>query len=140
MVLTHKDRLLRFGAELIFAICEAKEVEVVILNQGEDPSLPNPSQMSLRRDLNAIKHTDFPWMKEVTKCAPQMTIIQLGEAFKNFFAGRTQYPTSRKKGVNDRFSITNNQFTVKKNGPTIQSGIYTMPQTNKKRGFHGKKK
>jgi predicted site-specific integrase-resolvase len=30
--------LLRFGAELIFAICEAKQVEVVILNQGEDSS------------------------------------------------------------------------------------------------------
>jgi predicted site-specific integrase-resolvase len=29
---------LRFGAELIFAICEAKQVEVVILNQGEDSS------------------------------------------------------------------------------------------------------
>jgi putative resolvase len=36
LVIAHKDRLLRFGAELIFAICEAKEVEVVILNQGED--------------------------------------------------------------------------------------------------------
>ena len=36
LVITHRDRLLRFGAELIFAICEAKEVEVVILNQGED--------------------------------------------------------------------------------------------------------
>lgn len=36
LVLTHKDRLLRFGAELVFAICEAKEVEVVVLNQGED--------------------------------------------------------------------------------------------------------
>ncbi len=36
LVITHKDRLLRFGAELVFAICEAKQVEVVILNQGED--------------------------------------------------------------------------------------------------------
>jgi predicted site-specific integrase-resolvase len=36
LVISHKDRLLRFGAELIFAICEAKQVEVVILNQGED--------------------------------------------------------------------------------------------------------
>lgn len=36
LVITHKDRLLRFGAELVFAICEAKSVEVVILNQGED--------------------------------------------------------------------------------------------------------
>lgn len=36
LVITHKDRLLRFGAELVFAICEAKNVEVVIINQGED--------------------------------------------------------------------------------------------------------
>jgi len=36
LVITHKDRLLRFGAELVFAICEAKGVEVVILNQGEE--------------------------------------------------------------------------------------------------------
>jgi putative resolvase len=34
LVIAHKDRLLR--AELVFAICEAKKVEVVILNQGED--------------------------------------------------------------------------------------------------------
>jgi predicted site-specific integrase-resolvase len=38
LVLTHKDRLLRFGAELVFAICETKQVEVIILNQGEDTS------------------------------------------------------------------------------------------------------
>ena len=38
LVLTHKDRLLRFGAELVFALCEARRVEVVILNQGEDTS------------------------------------------------------------------------------------------------------
>lgn len=36
LVLTHKDRLLRFGAELVFAICEAKEVEVIIINKGEE--------------------------------------------------------------------------------------------------------
>jgi predicted site-specific integrase-resolvase len=36
LVIAHKDRLLRFGAELIFAICAAKNVEVIILNQGED--------------------------------------------------------------------------------------------------------
>ncbi len=38
LVITHQDRLLRFGAELVFAICEARNVEVVILNQGEDTS------------------------------------------------------------------------------------------------------
>lgn len=38
LVLTHKERLLRFGAELVFALCEARNVEVVIINQGENLS------------------------------------------------------------------------------------------------------
>jgi len=38
LVLTHKDRLLRFGAKLVFAICEAQKIEVVIINQGDEPS------------------------------------------------------------------------------------------------------
>lgn len=38
LVLTHKDRLLRFGAELVFALCEARNVEVIIINQGENLS------------------------------------------------------------------------------------------------------
>lgn len=38
LVLTHKDRLLRFGAELIFALCQARQVEIVIINQGDDVS------------------------------------------------------------------------------------------------------
>jgi predicted site-specific integrase-resolvase len=38
LVLTHKDRLLRFGAELIFSLCEEKGIEVVIINQGEPPT------------------------------------------------------------------------------------------------------
>jgi predicted site-specific integrase-resolvase len=35
LVLTHKDRLLRFGAELIFSLCEQFGVEVVIINRTE---------------------------------------------------------------------------------------------------------
>ena len=38
LVLTHKDRLLRFGAELIFSICEIKDVEVVFINKGSETS------------------------------------------------------------------------------------------------------
>ncbi|MBS0584691.1 MAG: IS607 family transposase, partial [Verrucomicrobia bacterium] len=38
LVLTHKDRLLRFGAELVFALCEAKQIEVVLINQGSEIS------------------------------------------------------------------------------------------------------
>lgn len=35
LVLTHKDRLLRFGAELVFAMCEEFETEVVIVNKSQ---------------------------------------------------------------------------------------------------------
>lgn len=38
LVLTHKDRLLRFGAELIFALCEAKQIEVILINKGDEIS------------------------------------------------------------------------------------------------------
>lgn len=38
LVITHKDRLLRFGAELVFAICEMKNIEVVLVNKGDEPS------------------------------------------------------------------------------------------------------
>lgn len=77
-----------------------------------DASLPKPSQAALRRQLNAIKREQFPWMLEVTKNAPQMAIIQLGDAFKNFFAGRAKYPQFRKKGRYERFSLSNDQFSI----------------------------
>jgi len=38
LVLTHKDRLLRFGAELIFSLCARQGIEVVIINKGDEPS------------------------------------------------------------------------------------------------------
>lgn len=38
LVLERKDRLLRLGGELIFAICDIKDVEIVILNKGDDSS------------------------------------------------------------------------------------------------------
>lgn len=77
-----------------------------------DPSQPKPSQAALCRQLNAIKRERFPWMLEVTKNAPQMAIIQLGQAFQNFFAGRARYPQFRKKNVHDRFTLTNDQFDI----------------------------
>ena len=38
LVVTHKDRLLRFGSELVFALCEQFGTEVVIINRSEDTS------------------------------------------------------------------------------------------------------
>lgn len=38
LVLTHKDRLLRFGAELVFTLCEVQGIEIVIINRGPEPA------------------------------------------------------------------------------------------------------
>ena len=67
----------------------------------------------LRKRLNEIKHDRFPWMLEVTKCAPQLAIRNdLNNAFRNFFAKRAGFPKFRRKGVHDSFSLSNDQFRV----------------------------
>ena len=38
LVITHKDRLLRFGSELVFSLCEHFGTEVVIVNASEEAS------------------------------------------------------------------------------------------------------
>ncbi len=79
----------------------------------EDISKPKPSQFALRKELNAVKREQFPWMLEVTKNAPQMAIIHLGDAFKKFFNGTGNYPQFKKKGKSrDSFTLTNDQFSV----------------------------
>ena len=36
LILTHKDRLLRFGSDLIFYLCQQFGTEVIIINRSED--------------------------------------------------------------------------------------------------------
>ncbi|WP_395145114.1 RNA-guided endonuclease InsQ/TnpB family protein [Moraxella atlantae] len=86
--------------------CLANGIEI------DTSKLNKPSQGKLRKQLNAIKRTQFPFMMEVTKCSPQLAIMQLGDAFKRFFKGEAKYPQFRKKGVNDRFSLSDDQFKI----------------------------
>ncbi len=44
-----------------------------------------PSAIELHRALNKLKQTDYPWMYEVSKCAPQEALRDLDKAYKNFF-------------------------------------------------------
>lgn len=39
LVLTHKDRLLRFGADIIFQLCQIHQTKVTILEHDNDISL-----------------------------------------------------------------------------------------------------
>ena len=79
-----------------------------------------PSEGILRKKLNSVKKTQYPWMLEVTKCAPQLAIKDdLTSAFNRFFNKQGGYPKFRRKGVRDRFHISNDQFDVKNNSIRI---------------------
>ena len=51
LVITHKDRLLRFGTELVFSVCEMKNIEVVILNSGDEDSLEDDELIEDVREI-----------------------------------------------------------------------------------------
>ena len=71
-----------------------------------------PSAIDLHRELNRLKQTDYPWLYETSKCAPQEALRDLDVAFANFFrrvalkkashlTGKVGYPRfkSRKRGI-----------------------------------------
>lgn len=47
LILTHKDRLLRFGSEIIFSLCEANDIEVILLDDDQKMSF----EMELSSDV-----------------------------------------------------------------------------------------
>ncbi|MFW8565814.1 RNA-guided endonuclease InsQ/TnpB family protein [Orrella sp. 11846] len=59
-----------------------------------------------------------------------------GGAFKRFFAGQGKYPRFRKKGVDDRFSLSNDQFHV--DGKRIKIPKLGFVRMREKLRFNGK--
>ena len=78
----------------------------------QDNSLPKPNEFDLRKQLNAIKQEQYPFLLEVTKCAPQQAIKNLGKAFTGFFKKQNKYPRFQKKGKNDSFYMDNSVIEV----------------------------
>ena len=67
-----------------------------------------PTAIDLHKELNKLKRTDFPWMYETSKCAPQEALRDLDKAYKNFFRrvelkkqgqwrGKLGFPKMKKK-------------------------------------------
>jgi putative transposase len=52
-------------------------------DQFAEGGKPNEGQM--RKDINAIKRQEFPWMMDVPKSVVQQSIMSLGTAYQNFF-------------------------------------------------------
>lgn len=60
-----------------------------------------PNAFQLRKELNALKPTQFPWMYEVSNLAPQEILRDLQVAFQRFFAKISAFPKykSKNKGI-----------------------------------------
>ncbi|MDY0323456.1 MAG: transposase [Candidatus Carbobacillus sp.] len=77
------------------------------------------SAIELHRELNRLKKTDFPWMYEVSKWAPQEALRDLEKAFKNFFRAlkkgkKSGYPKFRRKhDRRDSFRLENSSGTIR---------------------------
>ncbi len=71
-----------------------------------------PTAFQIKKSFNAIKPVDFPWVFQVTKCAPEQAFANLGRAFKRFFNGVGNYPKFKKKGIHDSFYLSNDQFKI----------------------------
>jgi putative transposase len=77
-------------------------------NQGNDRFTDAMKQHKL---LNSLKKTEFSWMYETSKCAPQEALRDLHTAFKNFYRGlkngkKIGFPRFKRRGVRDSFRLT----------------------------------
>jgi putative transposase len=80
------------------------------------------------KSLCARKKTEFPWMYEVSKCAPQEALRDLDSAFKNFFRGikkgqKVGFPKFKSKHkskptftISFGFYVTNSTINIPKVG------------------------
>lgn len=87
-----------------------------------------PREGDLRKQLNAIKRDQFPWMREVSKNVPQQAIKNVGKAYSRAFdnvrkkrrRGRKNpygFPQFKKKGQRDSFRADN--------GSSVKDGVHT---------------
>ena len=58
----------------------------------------SPSAIELHRELNTLKKTTYPWLYEVSKCAPQEALRDLDRAFSNFFRRVKEKKKGKHKG------------------------------------------
>ncbi|NWG16487.1 MAG: transposase [Chloroflexi bacterium] len=101
-----------------------------------------PSVLALKKQFNAIKSEQFPWVYAVTKCAVEGAFMDLAAAFKNFFEGRKAgrkvgFPKFKaKKRSREGFYLSNDKFDVSGHWLKVPKlGLVNMAEPLR---FHGK--
>lgn len=77
-----------------------------------------PSALKLKQQWNTVRKIEYPWSYEVTKCASNQAVLDVGTAFQNFFRSlksgkKAGYPKFKVRGrCRDSFALWNDQFRV----------------------------
>lgn len=84
-----------------------------------------PNEAALRRQFNAIKPIEFPWILDLPKTVPQQAIKNVGAAFQHFFrrakAGeKPGYPRFKKRGQHENARLDNGPGTFQFDGKRIK--------------------
>jgi len=83
-----------------------------------------PTWQKLNKELNSIKSIQFPWMYKLPWTIPNVSLSNLGSAFKNFFRRvkakqKPGYPKFKKKGRSkEAFSVDSRE--IKFNGKRLK--------------------
>jgi putative transposase len=92
-----------------------------------------PSETKLRKQLNAIKAVEFPWMLEVSKNVPQQAIKNLGVAYNSAF-GRLKkgekpgFPRFKKRKVSKDAFRPDNGSTKTQDALKIKGKRVSIPK------------
>jgi len=97
-----------------------------------------PSEATLRRQFNAIRREQFPWMRLVPKSVPQQAIKNCGAAFERFFKQQGRYPKFKKKRVRDSARLDNGPGTFKFDGRRVRLPVLGWLKLREELRFSGK--
>ncbi|HVB59907.1 MAG TPA: RNA-guided endonuclease TnpB family protein [Ktedonobacteraceae bacterium] len=86
--------LLKHAGAARFAYNWGLARKIAAYKDGKKP----PTAIDLHKELNALKQTEYPWMYEVSKCAPQEALRDLDRAYANFFHKVKAKKTGKYKG------------------------------------------
>ncbi len=79
-----------------------------------------PNEAALRRQFNALKPIDFPWIMDLPKAVPQQAIKNVGWAYQRFFQKQAKFPRFKKRGVHDAARLDNGPGTFQCLGARIR--------------------
>ena len=100
------------------------------------------SYLDLKKEFNAIKKTQFPFVYEVSKYATQQPFIHLNRAFQKFFRdleqGKVSYPKFKKKKPNSGSYYIGGDLVVIQNGKYLNVPKLGLVKMREKLRFEGK--